>query len=698
MLNYLGLNARMIEYVVDRNTHKHGKYMPGVRRADRRPGAADERPPGLRDDPALELPRRDHPAAAGLPARRRALRRADPRPRASYRNEPRGPACPACGGAHLAETLPAGAHPGAELRAARQPGGGARPSRRRRSSSQFCDACGFIFNAALRARGSSTTVDDRGEPALLRHLQPLRGGPGGRDRRDATTSAEGRPSRSAAARASSSASWWRRPEPGASASTPGSSPSGSVANGHEIRFLREYFDPASIPVPARLRRLPPHAGAHPRGGALPRRHRRGDRRPRRRRHLLRDPGRRARAARRRVLGHLLRALLVLHARLARAAVPPGGHAGDRPPSRLRRPVHHPVRRARAGSPPCPRRTTSSGCARWPGPSPSASAERRAHWRGFVQRRHQEGARVAIWGGGSKGVAFLTTNGLRDEVAQVVDINPHKQGKFLPVTRPRGDRARRRLTSDAARHRDRHEPDLPARDRRRPGGARPRARARRGMSLDTCPLCSAADPEPVFALAGVPVLCNQLWPDAASARAAPTGDLDLVVCRGCALIWNRAFDPARMDYGPGYENALHFSPKFRAFAEELGESLVAPSPARRPQRRRDRLRRRLHAGPDGSPRRRAGDGLRPEHGRARNALRRPPGREHRARVLPLRASRRQVRCDPLPARARAPRCPGAAPRRDPPRHRRARRCRSTSRSRTPAGCSTASRCGTSSTST
>jgi SAM-dependent methyltransferase len=94
-----------------------------------------------------------------------------------------------------------------------------------------------------------------------------------------------------------------------------------------------------------------------------------------------------------------------------------------------------------------------------------------------------------------------------------------------------------------------------------------------MSLDTCPLCSADDPEPVFALAGVPVLCNQLWPDAASARAAPTGDLDLVVCRGCALIWNRAFDPARMDYGPGYENALHFSPKFRAFAEELGASLV-----------------------------------------------------------------------------------------------------------------------------
>jgi nucleoside-diphosphate-sugar epimerase/SAM-dependent methyltransferase len=30
MLNYLGLNERTIEYVVDKNTHKHGKFMPGV--------------------------------------------------------------------------------------------------------------------------------------------------------------------------------------------------------------------------------------------------------------------------------------------------------------------------------------------------------------------------------------------------------------------------------------------------------------------------------------------------------------------------------------------------------------------------------------------------------------------------------------------------------------------------------------------
>jgi nucleoside-diphosphate-sugar epimerase/SAM-dependent methyltransferase len=31
MLNFLGLNSRIIEYVVDRNIHKQGKFMPGVR-------------------------------------------------------------------------------------------------------------------------------------------------------------------------------------------------------------------------------------------------------------------------------------------------------------------------------------------------------------------------------------------------------------------------------------------------------------------------------------------------------------------------------------------------------------------------------------------------------------------------------------------------------------------------------------------
>lgn len=65
--------------------------------------------------------------------------------------------------------------------------------------------------------------------------------------------------------------------------------------------------------------------------------------------------------------------------------------------------------------------------------PDKVAESRAYWTDFVRSRHARGKRVAIWGGGSKGVSFLTTNGLGPEVAQVIDINPFKQGRYLPGT-------------------------------------------------------------------------------------------------------------------------------------------------------------------------------------------------------------------------------------------------------------------------
>jgi len=58
---------------------------------------------------------------------------------------------------------------------------------------------------------------------------------------------------------------------------------------------------------------------------------------------------------------------------------------------------------------------------------------RDHWVDYVRSRASNGKRVAIWGGGSKCVSFLTTNALGDEVATVIDINPFKQGKYLPIT-------------------------------------------------------------------------------------------------------------------------------------------------------------------------------------------------------------------------------------------------------------------------
>ncbi len=53
------------------------------------------------------------------------------------------------------------------------------------------------------------------------------------------------------------------------------------------------------------------------------------------------------------------------------------------------------------------------------------------WRERIERWRQQGRRIAIWGAGSKCVAFLTGTGSADAIASVVDINPHHQGRFLP---------------------------------------------------------------------------------------------------------------------------------------------------------------------------------------------------------------------------------------------------------------------------
>ncbi|MCH8991433.1 MAG: methyltransferase, partial [Acidobacteria bacterium] len=45
LLNYAGLDGEQIDYVVDRNPHKQGKLMPGVRLPIYDPSKIDEDPP-----------------------------------------------------------------------------------------------------------------------------------------------------------------------------------------------------------------------------------------------------------------------------------------------------------------------------------------------------------------------------------------------------------------------------------------------------------------------------------------------------------------------------------------------------------------------------------------------------------------------------------------------------------------------------
>lgn len=55
------------------------------------------------------------------------------------------------------------------------------------------------------------------------------------------------------------------------------------------------------------------------------------------------------------------------------------------------------------------------------------------WRTTLRSLRQSGKRIVLWGAGAKGTTFL--NALRDVsgVEYIVDINPHKQGLFVPAT-------------------------------------------------------------------------------------------------------------------------------------------------------------------------------------------------------------------------------------------------------------------------
>jgi SAM-dependent methyltransferase len=77
---------------------------------------------------------------------------------------------------------------------------------------------------------------------------------------------------------------------------------------------------------------------------------------------------------------------------------------------------------------------------------------------------------------------------------------------------------------------------------------------------------------VLSLARIPVLINaQVRPE--DAPAVQRGDMELVVCRACAHLYNRAFDESLLDYDASYENTLHYSEHFQRHARELARRLV-----------------------------------------------------------------------------------------------------------------------------
>ena len=94
-----------------------------------------------------------------------------------------------------------------------------------------------------------------------------------------------------------------------------------------------------------------------------------------------------------------------------------------------------------------------------------------------------------------------------------------------------------------------------------------------VGRQACPVCGSNEMRLFVEIKQVPVHCNLLWPDRNAALEAPKGDIDLGYCPVCGHCVNMAFDPNLMEYNQAYENSLHFSPRFQAYAESLAAGLV-----------------------------------------------------------------------------------------------------------------------------
>jgi len=92
-------------------------------------------------------------------------------------------------------------------------------------------------------------------------------------------------------------------------------------------------------------------------------------------------------------------------------------------------------------------------------------------------------------------------------------------------------------------------------------------------ISTCPACGSGSHAEVLRIADVPVFCNVLYISTDEAVDVARGDIELVFCNDCGLLFNAAFDESLVEYSPEYENSLHFSPAFQSYAHDLAERLV-----------------------------------------------------------------------------------------------------------------------------
>ncbi len=89
----------------------------------------------------------------------------------------------------------------------------------------------------------------------------------------------------------------------------------------------------------------------------------------------------------------------------------------------------------------------------------------------------------------------------------------------------------------------------------------------------CPVCGGAPGPAEVCIERAPLLCNRLYESAEEARTCAVGSIALAACTACGHVYNRAFEPERVVYGPDYDNDLHASATFGKYASMLARELV-----------------------------------------------------------------------------------------------------------------------------
>ncbi len=90
---------------------------------------------------------------------------------------------------------------------------------------------------------------------------------------------------------------------------------------------------------------------------------------------------------------------------------------------------------------------------------------------------------------------------------------------------------------------------------------------------SCPGCHSTRIVDFFEVRNLPVLVCVLFDTPEAARRAPMGEIILSYCTRCGLIYNRIFDPAKVQYAPGYEASLIYSGFFRNYITGVAKRLV-----------------------------------------------------------------------------------------------------------------------------